>query len=216
QQVEWDRLGASQCFVSTSGRSVHLNAWRLDREISTSWKTFPNRHLIRSADYLFVNYEDVDPLTLDRHMWFPRRPDLKVVVRRSTLNLAASRMKKAEERAHLSFLVDEPFLDMLLSYRSDLPDWIVIDFDLWLLDNNGYRANIAERAGIDPGVDPDLSSHGGGSSFTGRSGVPGALDLMNRFTQVEWPEHIVTLLLDERYATLLTPEEREFLLSRRR
>jgi len=214
QQVEWDREGASQCFVSPSGRSVHVNAWRLDREISASWPTFRNRHLLRSADYLFVNYEDVDPLRLDREMWFPNRPDLKVVVRRSTLNLAASRMKKAEERANRSFLVDEPFLDLLLSYRRELSDWLVVDFDSWLRDEDGYRAGIAERVGVTSGEAPNLSGHGGGSSFTGLEGVPLASELTSRFAQVDWPENVVRLLLDDKYSTLLTPEEKDFLQSR--
>ena len=213
QQVEWNRVGASQCFIGISRRSVHLNAWRLDRDNSASWQTFRSRHLLRSADFLFVNYEDVDPLTLDRHIWFPNRSDLKVAVRRSTLNLAASRLKMSEERANRSFLVDEPFLDVLLGYRRDLPDWLVIDFDRWLRNEDGYRTSIAERAGITSGDDPHLSVHGDGSSFTGRNGLPELSELTNRFTQVEWPEHVVKLLLDEKYSTLLTGEERDFLQS---
>jgi hypothetical protein len=123
-------------------------------------------------------------------------------------------LKKAEERANSSFLVDEPFLDMLLNYQRELPGWLVVDFDLWLRYENGYRASIAERAGVTSGEAPTLSGHGDGSSFTGLAGVPPTSELTNRFAQVEWPERIVTLLLDDRYATLLTPEERDFLLSR--
>jgi hypothetical protein len=94
-----------------------------------------------------------------------------------------------------------------------LPDWLVIDFDTWLRNDDGYRTSIAERAGITSGDDPHLSVHGGGSSFTGLNGLPEVSELTNRFTQVEWPEHVVKLLLDEKYSTLLTSEEREFLRS---
>ncbi len=214
RQVEWKRSGTSHCFISSTRRTLHLNNWKLDRGDDATWKGFKRHRQLRSADYLFVNYEDVDALTLDRRMWFPSRPDLKIAVVRSTLNVVASRMKKVEDRPNKrGFPIDEPFLDVLLSYRRDLPDWLVIDFDTWLRNDDGYRTSIAERAGITSGDDPHLSVHGGGSSFTGLNGLPEVSELTNRFTQVEWPEHVVKLLLDEKYSTLLTSEEREFLRS---
>ncbi|MGA0867256.1 MAG: hypothetical protein ACO3QV_08070, partial [Candidatus Nanopelagicaceae bacterium] len=93
-----------------------------------------------------MNYEDVDPLILDQRMWFPARPDFKVVVRRSTLNVVASRMKRAEKRpSSRSFLIDEPFLESMMKFRSETPGWVLIDFDLWLRNEDGYRAKIADR-----------------------------------------------------------------------
>ena len=214
-RVEWEQLGKSQSFLSSSRRTLHLNNWTLCRAKSASWQGLRVRHILRSSDHLFVNYEDVDPLVLDRRIWLPIRPDLKVVIRRSTLNVVASRMKMAEAKpTPFGFPVDQRFLDLLLSYRRELSGWLVIDFDSWLRDEDGYRARIAERAGVTSGDDPQLSGHGGGSSFTGLTGLPRVSELTNRFTQVDWPEQVVALLLDDRYSSLLTPEERDFLQSR--
>lgn len=215
RQAEWNRLGTAQCFVSKSRRTIHVNTWRIQRGESESWRTFQLRHILRSSDHLIVNYEDVDPFHLDRHMWFPSRPDLKVVVRRSTLNLLASRLKKVEiAPSSAIFRIDETFLDKLSSYWREMPDWLLVDFDSWLRNENGYRESIAARAGFMSGVDPDLSGHGGGSSFAGLAGLPSVLELTNRFTQVEWPVHVVKLLLEDKYSFLLTRHERDFLRSR--
>lgn len=212
-EVQWKHLLGGRHLVSQSGQTFHINDWNVARRWSGNSELFLFHRLIRNAKFLVINYEDQDPARLDSHSRFPRNPHLKILVTRSTLNLVASRLSISAVRpASGPCPVDEPFLEVLMSYREVPPDWVVINFDAWLRDEEGYRSRVANRFGLHAGAHPSIVSHfGGGSSFTGTDGIPSMSELTHRYTQISWPDHVVSMLLQDRFSSLLTNEERTFL-----
>jgi hypothetical protein len=164
---------------------------------------------------LIANYEDVELGEIDRRLWLPRKPTHKVLVTRSTLNLVASRLAKMKGRTDSRLMpINERFFEVLLSHRHAPADWVVVHFDEWLVERDGYRAEIAHRLGLKSDISPDVSHFGGGSSFSGMEVIPKDEDLTTRYQQISWPLAVVERLLEPRYRALLTDDEQAFLRAR--
>lgn len=70
--------------------------------------------------------------------------------------------------------------------------------------------------GLSVDIDPAVSVHGDGSSFTGLSIQPKSLDLLSRWKLVEWPDDLLDLLALERNRAIMTEVELDHLRDLRR
>ncbi len=124
-----------------------------------------------------------------------------VLVLRDPLNHVASRLAAAETRPEL-FRVDEPYVDLLDAYcaeylgrSSRLAPLVTVSFNRFVVDR-GYRDGLAASMGLE-NVDfvSEVSSYGGGSSFSG-TGEPVSPDaLMTRFRERPLPPSLLDQLL---------------------
>lgn len=155
-----------------------------------------HRRALRGRSVI-ITFEDVDTAYARWSFQSPHRVDARFVVRRSTLNLVASRLTAlrraaADGRADTNFAVDRAFVPRLASLASAPADtWTTWRFDDWLTDRS-YRTSFLDAAGLTVDTAPEVSHHAGGSSFTGEASVD---DLVNRWQDVDLPPALVDSLL---------------------
>lgn len=124
-----------------------------------------------------------------------------VLILRDPLNALASRLEAARSRPVL-FPVDEGFIDVLDGYCAEalghtefLPAKVVISFNRFV-DEPAYRDALADELGfINLDAVSEVSSYGGGSSFSSDPTPSPARLLMTRFQQHPVPPHLLDLLL---------------------
>jgi hypothetical protein len=125
-----------------------------------------------------------------------------LLVVRHPLNLLASRRRGATTRPEL-FRTDVEFIEILaahyeeaLEHTDHLPNCTVVVFDRFV-DDPSYRDALAARLEV-PNRDAvtEVSSYGGGSSFTGAAG-PTAMDALHtRYLEEPLPATLVHELVD--------------------
>ncbi len=219
---EWMGVG-----ISASGNTVHLN------DITTvglkpRGRRAKSRRLrgdlpaLDQATRLIVSFEDVECRQIDNLGLAAGGQWTRVLVKRSVLNLLASRL------ARIQALVDQgrgtPFLQsdqkLLDRIAGDLTaasaGWNVIDFDRWSSGDSAYRADVLGGLGLSVDIDPAVTRHGNGSSFTGSSIQPESSDLLSRWKLVEWPDDLLDLLALERNRPIMTEVELDHLGELRR
>lgn len=201
------------CYLSPSGRTVLLNDFGRDVR---PYDVLRARRNVSAAEFVFVNLENARIADLIDNSSIPRKPDFRVYVRRSLLNVVASQIQTTTNRGKTPSVVKlRESLETMTSNERNLHGWIVIDFDQWILGDPSYRSRLLNQFGGSFDCDPVLSDFGGGSSFTHLERLPAADELRHRFQQIEWPLDFVEALLDPLYRHLLQPFETDFLLSRR-
>ena len=171
---------------------------------------------IKEAKYIIISLEDYTPQ--DKDPYIPRNAQ-KILIKRSILNLIASRIQRATNQAKIGLdrgdmSIDDDFIAhyrWIVEGRDE--DWTTWDYDQWMLDDGGYRKTFLASYGLEEDIAPAVSHQGGGSSFTGREGVPTTEDTLNRLQMIEWPERILELLSRKENTQLLDEEERAFVLS---
>ncbi len=146
----------------------------------------------------------------------------RVLVKRSVLNLLASRLARiqalADQGRGTPFLKsDQKLLDRIAGDLTAASDgWNVIDFDRWSSGDSAYRADVLRSLGLSVDIDPAVTVHGNGSSFTGSSIQPESFDLLSRWKLVEWPDDLLDLLALERNRPIMTEVELDHLRDLRR
>jgi hypothetical protein len=210
--------GMRRIGVTPSGRVVHVNDLPALRHGDYYDKVVARIDLLERASSLVLSLENH---RIDER--FERSLALSVStqrihIRRSTLNLLASRIEGLRRSERLgrkgSGLENtQRLLDTMTHNRTSLPEsWTVVDFDQWLTEGATYRRSILDALGLTADIDPAMSRHGDGSSFTARRRVPTPAELTSRWSTIKWPTSIVELLLRPRNFGLLAPEEVEVLL----
>jgi len=216
--IEYDWVGVG---VSTSGVTVHLNdiplgepdhrrkrnALRSQRKILLS---------LGNRQRLILSTEDVTRREVESSPLVAGRIDARIHVSRSTLNLLASRLKllakKSSGKKARYMTMDQAFLDRIADDMSATRDgWLEIDFDRWSIGDGSYRVSLLDQLGLSVDIDPPMSGHGGGSSFTGSEELPEAGDLLSRWKHVEWPDELLDLLALDRNRRIFTELELDHL-----
>lgn len=166
---------------------------------------------IRNCKNIIISTEDC---SADYTSFKIPRYDEAIFVKRSLLNMVASRiqylLKRANDgRSNYWNAIDEEVLNKLLSlHNSDIyHKW---DFENWLTSKN-YRNSFLIKLGLDKASIPEVSKFGGGSSFTGTMEKPNVSDLTNRFKQIKFSNKIISYLKEDKYKNLLDEHEINFL-----
>lgn len=204
--------------VTSSGRVAHINDLPVRRNGVFYDEVHARLDLLNHASSIILSVEDrrIDD-RFERMLALPTATQ-RVHVRRSTLNLLASRIEGLRRnhrlgRKHSGLEITQQLLDTMAYNYKSLPDsWTLVDFDRWLTDGDTYRRSLLNALELTVDIEPAISRHGDGSSFTARQKIPTSNELNSRWSAIEWPRSIVELLLRPRNFGLLTPEEVEFLL----
>jgi len=171
-----------------------------------------NSASIRSCSNVIISTEDC---SAEYSSFKIPRYDKAIFVKRSLLNLIASRLKYLSKRANdgrSSYwnAIDDDVLSKLLSfYRS--AKFYIWDFEQWLTSEN-YRKSFMSKLNLNTAPMPAVSKFGGGSSFTGTNENPNMSELINRYEQVEFSKKVISYLRNDRYRKLLNDQEIDFLL----
>ncbi len=200
-------------FKSKSGKIVFYNEVNRLGAYNFIKKIRSTREYIGKASYVIVSLEDYVPKSRDV---FVPNGAIKIAIKRRTLDLVASRLRRAINQASVGMdrgdmSIDYRFTDFLKwLQKSDKNDWLVWSYDKWI-DDKDYRSQFLEKLDLRSDITPNVSSFGDGSSFTGQSKLPGREDLLNRWHQVTWPTRVLELLDDIDDPSTLDNEEKSFI-----
>ena len=216
--VEFDKISKATVNLSKDGQLILFNEVNCGGSVPKFiYHVLNQRDKIKKAKFIIISLEDYIPQ--DKDPYFPRNSQ-KIAIKRSMLNLIASRIRRATNQARIGLdrgdmSIDDDFIS---TYRwiveSDKQDWTIWDYDLWMLDRNNYRKSFLSRFGLEQDIAPSISHQGGGSSFTGRDGVPRKDDTLSRFHMIEWPERVLNLLAIKENSELLTEDEKSFVIEK--
>ena len=195
--VEWlnKNLGGSSeqhrisPYMTYCGKSCYVNS--IAEYENTSALDINYRFADFTFENLIVTYEDV-PFAYEASQarGFP-----KIVLIRDILNVVASRYKMLSmhrpdqiEKGNLCS-VNESMFQTWLNHASIVSSHRIklVKFESWIT-SLAYRNKISELIGF-KNIDAmhEISFHGGGSSFSGRSRVPTPDELKNRWKEVKIP-----------------------------
>jgi len=211
QSTEYHSVGPYWFSVSGSGKTVFLNNVNMVPPLRYLKALFKYRKYLRNAEQIFISCEDTG-FEYFRNWRIPSAFRHGVIIRRSLLNILASRLQNLKKHAESGVgwsgqTIDTGMFDALLSL-DQAPDnrFTKIRYDDWLTDSE-YRKIISSKLGMKSDIKPEISKEGGGSSFTGREIMPSDVELKQRFQQIKFPERVLKFLNDPKYASLMTPEE---------
>jgi len=176
-----------------------------------------SKDTLKSAKNVIISLEDYIPY--DKYNPYVPKGATTIFVMRAPLNLIASRLQRAlnqakngKDRGDMS--IDEEFFQKLnwLNRQTDESTAFCWSFDEWLLDRDDYRLKFLEKLELHFNLTPTISTHGGGSSFTGQARVPTPAEMQTRWNSIEWPERVLNLLREN--SSLLNEDERNFLFKK--
>lgn len=199
-------------YISDSQKTIFIN------DISSfdgpSYLKFLRIHFktLRRASFIIISAEDCGPLYADT--WrTPKRSEI-VHVRRSSLNLIASRFHNLNQRARAGKgfnhqTMDEKFFATLIANISS-PRGVVLDLERWSTEAL-WRRDFLSKLGLHLDLVPSISDEGGGSSFSGMRHSPAGDQLQRRFAMVEPQDAWVAFLRHtaSRYPDIFEPWELE-------
>jgi hypothetical protein len=125
-----------------------------------------------------------------------------VLLLRDPLNHLASRLA-AREKAPDLFKVDKPYIQLMSTYCAEalglaghLDPKVVILFNRFVADRS-YRDTVAGALGV-PNLDlvTEVSTYGGGSSFTGVAPLSSPASVLTRYRQRPVPPRLLGMLLE--------------------
>jgi len=209
----------NRVLVSESGKTVFFNEANCiglkGYEVAQAARL--HKQLIAKCSNVVISLEDYIPQKTD--FLVPRNSRV-IIITRSTLNLIASRIKKAVSFAGLGLdqgdmRIDNRFFERLLwLYDSEGVDgnnkakkW---NYDNWLRSDD-YRADFLEDIGLSFDLMPEISTQGGGSSFSGQLEIPSYESVSRRWAQIDWPDRVIDILGMDEYSRLLSKDEFEFI-----
>lgn len=198
-----------QFLVTPTGDTVFIN--EVNKINQKNYTRIFREHLwiIVRSKHIIISTED-----------FTRKDSFKIpdcdynfLVKRSVLNLIASRYKKLlnginEGRGMNAFNIDDRFfkrLKKLYTSTAYIP-WM---YDEWLTSEE-YRLSFLSRLNLTFDSNPGISKKGGGSSFSG-STMPEKSDLLQRYKHVEIPVNIINNLHENEISTFLTEDEKSYI-----
>jgi hypothetical protein len=213
---------------SESGNTVHINdislfplSPQMKRRIFQDLRG--DLSALDSGKRLIISIEDVGCQTLGDLGVPVGGTWTRVLVKRSVLNLLASRLAFTKSTLEQGgsvpqgMRINQNLLDRIAGDLTAAANgWNVIDFDRWSTGDSAYRAEILEGLGLSVDIDPAVTVHGDGSSFTGSSIQPESFDLLSRWKLVEWPDDVLDLLALERNRAIMTEVELDHLRELRR
>lgn len=179
-------LSLAHCFLSPSGKVVHLNELN-ELDFRSTWKLFKEaRKWTRKCSILIISFEDIRP---SEYANFRRLSGKEIHIQRSALEVISSRYHNINQKAQKGIgwsrqTCDAYFLETLrqLHFKGDhsAAQW---NYNLWLKDAK-WRSNFLKQLGLSHDQMPAHSSVGGGSSFHGTSGKIES-DLSSRLRKVQ-------------------------------
>lgn len=190
------------------GRVVFINSYAQERASVLLRELWKHRDAIARCEYLFLGLEDAPPAFT--HFLLRGSRAIRIHVDRSIFNTMASRAKMMDRQArkgHSGTAVDFSLNAKLLEAafadrRSAMLQW---NYDQWLQDP-AWRKDFLAKLGLVHDILPDMSTEGGGSSFTGSErGFP-APGATARFLEQPVPQEWLTLVA-ERFGDQLTQLE---------
>lgn len=166
---------------------------------------------IKKCKNLVISVEDC---SADYSSYKIPRYDEAIFVKRSFLNLVASRVKYLVKRAeggrsNYWNAIDTDVLEKILTFENS-EKYKIWEYEKWL-SSNEYRQSFLNDLGLQHSYIPQISRWGGGSSFSGVEEKPDQQDLTERYLQIDFSERIISQFQNERYRELLTAKERKFL-----
>lgn len=211
--VEFKELKKWHCYISENGETLFLNEVNILTMKGALLLLINYRRKLAKSKNVIFSFEDCLPSNYENHFRFKV---IKIVIKRSLLNLIASRIKRAVEQAKLGLekgdmqINQQFFSQYSFICTANEYQYMVWDYDRWLIDLT-YRKEFLALIGLSFDSAPSPTQHGGGSSFDGqKKGVEAQL-LSSRYLGIEWPGRILEILKSEEYASLMNDDEKNFL-----
>lgn len=193
-------IDSDRCYVSEKNKTLFFNEanyYGLRFFWSLLWA---QRRKLHSVENVIISLEDYVP-DENSDPYAPKN-STPIIVERRTLNLVASRLQRllnqameGKDRGDMG--IDRYFFEKLhrFSQKRD-HKWKRWSFESWLLNEENYQEKFLDSIGLSVNITPNISTHGGGSSFTGQTGVPSSSEILSRWEKVNWPNRVL-MLLDE-------------------
>lgn len=210
QPVHWRDL-YPYIRLSQSGRTLHINDANHHSTANIARVLWRRRRHLDQVENLIVSYEDCDLSSTEVDLIVPGPATHNVYVRRSTLNLVASRLRygSADRGGSEWTPVDEELLLQLRANTATPHGWTAVNFDAWTTPE--HRTQLATIINLRADIAPGMSSFGGGSSYTKMTEIPTSDSLRQRYRLIEWPRPIIDLLMQDDHRSLLTDDEVAYL-----
>lgn len=156
-----------------------------------------NRDKISKANYVFLSLEDYVPEKSS--FYFPKNAKL-IKISRGVLALLSSRLayniKRAKDGIDRGDMhIDQPLFDMWGKLEGP-ETWY---YESWF-EGKEWRQHFLERLELEADIMPELTNHGGGSSFHGKDKKSVIkMTEKERWGNVQWPDRVLTLLKDNKH-----------------
>jgi len=171
-------------------------------------------HIIRGSKWIVISTEDCGPQWSNFRL---PRWNMRLFVRRSLLNLIASRLRSVQKKARMgiglsSQNVDHRFFSTVVEWSNEDSNqsWYIWEFDQWVVSRT-YRERFLHEIGMDFDKLPDISTEGGGSSFSGLKERPNPEEIINRYQKVDFSIEILLFFRDPQIHKMLSPSEQVFI-----
>lgn len=211
--------GDEHALISETGKTIFIN--------EANWRGYSFYfHLLlklnqefKKASNIIISLEDYTPNKyFDPYIPYNSK---KTVITRSTLNIISSRLTRSKKQAEDGLdrgdmAINKEFINRLkwILHSSAQDGWENWNYDLWLDNINKYREHFLDKFHLTTDIHPEISFHGGGSSFSGNTKVPSTEVLKNRWKEVTLPKRVIELLLEESNRKLLSDEDITLLKSK--
>ncbi|OLF79226.1 hypothetical protein AWH61_05105 [Alteromonas sp. W12] len=213
-ETSFEELKGDRVSVSESEKSIFFNEANFYGLKFFLKLIFESKQAISNASNVIISIEDYVPRG-KYDPYFPHKATT-VVIKRSTLNLVASRLKRAIDQAQKGkdrgdMAIDEPFFSKLnwIYSQSEGTGYCCWSFDDWLVNKNSYRQRFLKKFELKFDATPQMSTQGGGSSFSGQSKIPTPSEMQARWSEIDWPQRV--LKLAKRNCSLLNEDESVFI-----
>lgn len=207
-----DELKEWHLYISKSRKTLFFNEVNILKITSALRLMLKNYEKLKQSQNIIFSFEDALPR---EYQVFSYVRHEKIAIKRSLLNVIASRLARATKQAKLGLekgdmKIDEKFFNRV-SFLIDATQyghksW---DYDKWLTSSE-YREEFLSSINLHFDSTPPISDHGGGSSFSGKSKVPSKDELFSRYHNTEWPFRIIEKLRKEPFFLYLSEEEKKF------
>ena len=213
-ETSFEELKGDRVSVSKSGKTIFFNESSFYGLKFFLKLLLDSKEAISNSNNVIISLEDYVP----RGKFDPYCPKraTKIIIKRSTLNLVASRLKRAIDQAQAGrdrgdMAINEPFFSKLhwIYSQQDFTGHVCWSFDDWLVDDNHYRQSFLRKFNLTFNAMPHMSTQGGGSSFSGQSKIPTPEEMQSRWSAVDWPERVLQLV--KRNSSVLDENESEFI-----
>lgn len=182
---------------------VNELSWR--SYLSTLWH---NRKMIGDSEFIIISTEDCGANYDD---WRIPDFDYAIYVKRTILNVIASRLRKLKSGAEkgwvwAGFNIGKGFFEKLRSWSNTSCQFHTWDYEKWARSKN-YRLEFLESINLEVDLKPSISIVG--SSFSRDKRIPEKLEVLNRYKQIAFSNNTIDQLRE--YKDLLSDSELKYL-----